>query len=249
METFPIVKHKDEAQYGHYRTKLTILQIIRRDGRGDGERKAVSDTLRPAACRSVMPPPQAQTGHPRLRLPDQRIGRRDHPKIKWRLKTKTPFSLEYGRFRKLSGGSRGVAPHDQVEPVEVEILVLDDDVPYKEAQHMLFRRKIEEVGSGKTYTRKTGDNYVIVEEWTDNPCVERVFCTDFHDKGKKDSVTAEALASVTLTECGKDGITYLHDNIAAGIHTPLTDAYRDEIRKQTNSTSLDEAHEKARSGC
>ena len=28
MDTFPIVKRKDEAQHGHYRTKATILQIF-----------------------------------------------------------------------------------------------------------------------------------------------------------------------------------------------------------------------------
>lgn len=27
MDTFPIVKRKDEAKHGHYRTKETILQI------------------------------------------------------------------------------------------------------------------------------------------------------------------------------------------------------------------------------
>jgi hypothetical protein len=27
MDTFPIVKRKDEAKHGHYRTQATILQI------------------------------------------------------------------------------------------------------------------------------------------------------------------------------------------------------------------------------
>ncbi len=92
---------------------------------------------------------------------------------------------------------------------------------------------------------------VLVVEWTASARIEQVLYTDFNPAGKETTVTAEALAkqaiaSVTEAPPGKDGIFYLRDNIAASIHTPLTDAYRDEILKQTNTTSLDDALAKVR---
>jgi hypothetical protein len=36
METFPIVKRKDEKQYGEYRTKRVILEMYDEEGDGDG---------------------------------------------------------------------------------------------------------------------------------------------------------------------------------------------------------------------
>jgi len=157
---------------------------------------------------------------------------------------------EYGK----RGGGPTVVPHGQGAPVDAEILVLDDDVTFEHAQHMLYRREIDKVGSDRTYARRTGDKRVLVEEWTENPCVERVLYTDFNPGGKESSVAAKGLAekaisSVVKAAPGKDGITYLRDNIANGVHTPLTDAYRDEILRQTNTASLGEALEKVRHGC
>ena len=174
------------------------------------------------------------------------------PNITSRLRTVTMFPVEYGRYSgKTRGGAPTVVAHDQGGPVAADILVLADDVSFEEAQNMLWRRETGKVGSSETYVRRTGDNCVLVEEWTENPCVERVLYTDFNPGGKQHTVTAEALAkqaiaSVSKAKPRKDGITYLRDNIAAGINTPLTDAYRDEILKQTNTTSLDAALEKVR---
>jgi hypothetical protein len=63
--------------------------------------------------------------------------------------------------------------------------------------------------------------------------------------GQSEGLAKQAFASMAKAEPEMDGITYLRDNIAAGIHTLLTAAYRDEILKQTNTTSLDKARDKA----
>jgi len=254
METFPIVKRKDEAKYGDYRTKLTILQMYDEMAEAMASGKPYQTHLDP-------PPADPSCRHPKLKLgilaygslindPGEEIT----PKIKWRLKTQTPFPVEYGRFSQSRGGAPTVVPHDQGAPVEAEILVLDDDVTIEEAQNMLWRRETRNEVTGKPYPAGTSPNSVVVKPWTDNPCVEQVLYTDFHDGGKESTVTAEglakqAIASVAKAAPGKDGITYLRDNIAAGIHTPLTDAYRDEILKQTNTASLDEGLDKVRNGC
>ena len=47
--------------------------------------------------------------------------------------------------------------------------------------------------------------------------------------------------SVKTAADGKDGISYLMANLAAGIKTPLTPAYEAEILRQTNTQSLEEA--------
>ena len=50
-----------------------------------------------------------------------------------------------------------------------------------------------------------------------------------------------AIKSVPLADEGRDGITYLRDAISAGIRTPLTEEYRDEVLRLTGADTLDEA--------
>ena len=66
METFPIVKRKDEAQHGEYRTRRVILEMY------DAMQRAI-DTSEPYQSRLDQPPgppanglPSWQPGAPRL---------------------------------------------------------------------------------------------------------------------------------------------------------------------------------------
>jgi hypothetical protein len=47
METFPIVKRKDEARYGCYRTKAAILEIYDEMARCKAEGRAYASQLDP----------------------------------------------------------------------------------------------------------------------------------------------------------------------------------------------------------
>jgi hypothetical protein len=47
METFPIVKRKDEARYGCYRTKAAILEIYDEMARCNAEGRAYASQLDP----------------------------------------------------------------------------------------------------------------------------------------------------------------------------------------------------------
>ncbi len=52
METFPIVKRKDEKEFGEYLTKRVILEMDDEMKR-DGDRRAIPDEIGTVACRSV----------------------------------------------------------------------------------------------------------------------------------------------------------------------------------------------------
>ena len=102
------------------------------------------------------------------------------------------------------------------------------------------------MGTGNPYPAGTRPNSIVIREFEDSPYVDLVLYTDFHPEGKQASKKPEDLAqkaidSVENAVKGKDGITYLIDNIDAGIVTPLTNPYRGEILKKTATTSLPEA--------
>ena len=176
------------------------------------------------------------------------------PLIRTRITTRTPFPVEYGRFSRTRGGAPTLVPVSEGAPVNAEILVLDDSDLIEAARDMLWRRERHKVGSGEQYKEGPPPNSVLVRVIHDDPRVETILYTDFHPEGKTTprdpkALAAAAIASVARAEPGKDGITYLRDNITVGIHTPLTDAYRDNILKQSYATTLDDALEKARHGC
>lgn len=175
--------------------------------------------------------------------PGEEIARR----VTQRLKTMTPFPVEYARYSgKTRGGAPTVVRHERGTPVTAEILVLDNAVTLAEARDMLWRRERRRVGSGETYAEGTTRDSVLVRVIEDNPCVSAVLYTDFPLIGKEAAPTAADLAtrsigSVKKAEPGMDGISYLIACLKAGIRTPLTDAYCCAILQQTNTTSLDAA--------
>lgn len=62
--------------------------------------------------------------------------------------------------------------------------------------------------------------------------------------GKMPHPTAPELANRTIgsidrAPAGEDGVSYLRDMIAAGIHTPLADEYSAEVLKLSGAQSLD----------
>ncbi len=247
MDTFSIVRRKDEEKHGEYRTKRVILEIY------DAMLEAIR-TGRPYQMRLDPPPADSGCRHPKKLIGILAFGSLINdpgPELEAKtvlhIRTRTPFPVEYGRYSgKTRGGAPTLVPHSAGGPVEAEILVLDDVVSPSDAADMLWRRETRKVGSGDGYTEGASDNSVLVRHITDSPCVSDVLYTDFHPGGKIEGVNAEDLAkraiqSVKTAADGKDGISYLMANMAAGIKTPLTPAYEAEILRQTNTRSLEEA--------
>jgi len=253
MDSFLIVRRKDKEKHGEYRTKRVILEIY------DAMQVAIRSG-RPYETRLDPPPADPVCRHPKKTIGILAFGSliadpgpELAPKITMRIKTPTPFPVEYGRY---SGKTRGQAPtvvrHEAGAPVSAEILVLDDAVTVAEATDMLWRRERRKCGSGETYVEGTSTDSVLVRCIIDSPCVSNVLFTDFHAEGKIDNPDAKELAtraiqSVKAAKDGMDGISYLMSNLSAGIETPLTQVYKAEVLSQTMTESLEEALNKVKS--
>jgi hypothetical protein len=252
MDTFPIVKRKDEEKFnGDYRTKRTILEIY--DALAEAMKTGVpyQTKINPAPADASCRHPQKNIGILAFGSLIADPGKELLPKITMRIKTLTPFGVEYGRLSQTRGGAPTLVPHQLGAPVEGEILVLDDTVSVDEARNMLWRRERRIEGSGKPYVVEPGANEVLIRDWTDSPCVEHVLYTDFNSEVKIANPQAEDLArraiqSVAAAKEGMDGITYLKNNLASGIKTKLSADYEAEILKQTKTSSLVAALEKSK---
>ncbi len=253
METFPIVRRRDEEEYdGDYRTKRLVLEIY----------DALAESIRtgsPYQTRLDPPPADPSCRHQKKNVGVLAFGSLINdpgpelePRIVLRIKSQTPFPVEYARISgKTRGGAPTLVPHQSGSPVSAEILVLDDMVTIDEATHMLWRRETRKAGTGDPYGEGTTPNSVLVRQFSDDPCLDTVLYTDFPAVGKINNPTAEDLAaraiqSVRTAKEGRDGITYLMDAIKSGIQTPLTSAYQAEILRQTGALSLQESLERIR---
>jgi len=247
METFPIVKRKDEEQFGEYRTKRVILEIY------DAMQESIR-TGQPYQTRLDPPPADSRCCHPRLKIGILAFGSLINdpgpelePKIKMRITTTTPFPVEYARISgETRGGAPTLVPHENCSPVSAQILVLDEAIPVDEATNMLWRRETGKIGTGEKYSGGRFPNSVLVQPITESPYVETLLYTDFHDEGKianpnPQELAKRAIDSVKKAKDGMDGITYLINVIASGVKTQLTENYKAEILKQTNTQSLEDA--------
>jgi hypothetical protein len=252
MDTFPIVKRRDEEKWGEYRTKRIILEIY------DAMAEAIR-TGQPYQSRLDPPPADPSCRHPKKKIGILAFGsliadpgEELQSKISMRIKTKTPFPVEYARISgKTRGGAPTLIPHPDGSSVPAEILVLDDDVSIETARDLLWRRETRKIDTDEHYAEGTTANSVLIQKFHDAPCVSTVLYTDFPPAGKLEQPTAKDLASraiqsVQKAEDGKDGISYLIAALASGIETPLTQSYRDEIIEQTDAMSLEQALQKAK---
>jgi hypothetical protein len=168
------------------------------------------------------------------------------PLIVSRVQTVTPFPVEYARLSRNRGGAPTLVPHADGCPVRAELLVLLDNVSLIEARSLLWRRETRKEGTGEEYLERASSNAVLVRDSLGICGLEHVFYTDFNANGKIDDPNPRVLAeaaidSVAKAPIGRDGISYLTDNIQADIITPLTPLYRESILALTNASDLPEA--------
>jgi hypothetical protein len=173
-----------------------------------------------------------------------------------RQELETPFAIEYGRSSNTRGGAPTLVPvKNGGAKVKATVFVLDPSISEQEAENILYRREIHQVGSGRTYkpTDKPGKNSLVVAAWPNLLGLEKIFYTDFPDSGKLTNPTAAQLAKLAVGSAGnrkvsegEDGISYLMNATKAGIITPLSADYEKEILKLTGTASLKEALAKVR---
>lgn len=169
------------------------------------------------------------------------------------LEVPTPFSVEFGRY---SGKTRGGAPTlvpvtKGGAPVNATIFVLKSGVTECEAVDMLWRREIRTKNKNRTYQARRTRNAVRVKALRGFAGLDVVLYTDFYASGKirqpkPTNLARSAIESARTAADGNDGISYLIDVRSTGVETPLSEAYAEEIMKQTKTASLEEALAKTR---
>lgn len=158
---------------------------------------------------------------------------------------KTPFAVEFAKY---SHGTRAGAP--TIYPVSrggarvnAKVLVLQKGTSSEVATDMLWRRETGNVGSRKKYPAARTPRAVRVRMLMNFAGVAKVLYTDFYHRGKirrpsPVPLARRAISSVSEAAKNKDGISYLMGVIEAGISTPLTNDYGNEILRITGTTSL-----------
>ena len=161
----------------------------------------------------------------------------------------TPFHVEFARSSSTRGGAPTLVPYAEGGYVCAQVLVVDTST--EDAANQLYRREIDKVGSDRRYkhSNNPGPNKVIVEQLEDQFGLDVVLYISLG--ATIDEPTAEILAqyaidSVAEAKPGKDGISYLKNAMDAGIETPLTAGYVEEILRRTGTLNLSAALEKVK---
>jgi hypothetical protein len=167
----------------------------------------------------------------------------------------TPFAVEYGRSSNTRGGAPTLVPvKTGGAKLKATIFVLKDFISEQDAENILYRCELQQVGTGRTYdpSAKPGKNSIVVAAWPNLIGLEKIFYTDFGDSGKLTNPTPALLARLAVTSAGNrevpegnDGISYLMNAKKAGIVTPLSADYEKEVLKLTGTASLEQALAKA----
>ena len=113
----------------------------------------------------------------------------------------TPFAVEYGRSSNTRGGSPTLVPvKTGGAKVKGTVFMLKDSISEQEAEDVLYRRELHQVGGGRTYdpSAKPGKNSIVIAAWPNLIGLKKIFYTDFGDSGKLTNPTPALLASRNL---------------------------------------------------
>ena len=158
---------------------------------------------------------------------------------------RTPFNVEFAHSSAGRGGAPTLVPvKSPGAKVTGQLFVLN--LPEDEAADILYRREINEVGSVRRYDPFAAitENTVMVQRLSNFQGVDVALYTDI--AANIDPLTAANLArlamvSVTETDNGRDGISYLIAAKQNGIKTALSDDYEANILRQCGCGSLRDA--------
>ncbi len=166
-----------------------------------------------------------------------------------RIKTRTPFNVEFARSSRSRGGAPTLVPvQTGGSNVNAVILVLGG-ITEEEAKNRLYRREIDQVGTNTAYREpeSPGQNTIVVETLENFECVKKVLYTRIASNiNPLNSATLAQLAIKSAKDGDvlareRDGIHYLISAKKNGIKTLLSEEYEKEIVKLTKTRSLDEA--------
>jgi hypothetical protein len=158
----------------------------------------------------------------------------------------TPFNVEFARLSRTRKEAPTLIPVESGgSPVRATIVVVKASAA--EAANMLWRRETGHAGQTEPiYVRPASPsrNSVLIEELADFHGVATVLYTrigtNLTDRSPA-SLARFAINSARALRDRRDGISYLIAAKRNGIRTPLSPAYEDEIKRQTEASSLEEA--------
>jgi hypothetical protein len=157
----------------------------------------------------------------------------------------TPFRIEFARTSQRRAGAPTLVPVSDGgahAPARIFVLNVDEE----EAANRLYRREINEVGSGRSYKARSGagKNEVSVERVREFAGVGVVLYTKIGaniEDPTPGNLAALAIQSAKTLKDGRDGITYLIAAKRNGIATPLSPAYEQEVLRATGTGRLEDA--------
>ncbi|MCY4419765.1 MAG: hypothetical protein OXC42_00660 [Gammaproteobacteria bacterium] len=159
----------------------------------------------------------------------------------------TPFHVEFARSSSKRGGAPTLVPYEGGGHVRAQVLIVDTSVT--DATNRLYRRESDKVGTDQhsKHSNNPGPNKVIVRSLECQFGLDVVLYTCFGatiDEPTAVILAQYAIDSVAEAKPGKDGISYLNNAMNAGIETPLSAAYAEEILRRMGTLNLADALEK-----
>lgn len=159
----------------------------------------------------------------------------------------TPFKVEYAR----KSISRNFAPtltitNETGSQVKASLFILDDDCSIEFAKDILYRREGNFAGNLNEVYYDDID-WLKIEEIQNFEGCHSVIYANF--KRNLDNISAVQLAELALRsakrkdliDAGRDGVSYLLNNIKNEVITPITDDYKQIILNTLEVQNLDEA--------
>ena len=164
----------------------------------------------------------------------------------------TPFKIEYGRKSSKRGNAPTLIPTSKGgQIVKATLLVLSNELELWEAKNLLYRRELNKVGTDIKYRdrKNPNSNQLVIEEHRNVKHVDVALTANFGCNLPE--ISPEILADLAIesfnsnvVENGRDGISYLNNNIANGIITPMTEEYENAILQKMDANSLTEILER-----
>lgn len=160
------------------------------------------------------------------------------PLIAAREPADSPFGVEYARKAISRGGAPSLAPFEGGGTVRGQLLRLDvaDDAGGRTLVDDLLRereRAPADVAELLRWTEMRGSRTAYVALPITIPAPEPALLAEL--------ALASVSALLVAGEVERNGIRYLRNAIAAGVHTPLTTAYHDAVLRRTGAADLHEA--------